>query len=283
MHDLHSHSTRSDGRLSPTELVARAHEQGVETLALTDHDTTDGLDEANAAATKAGIDLIAGVEISVTWQKRTLHIVGLAVEPNEPTLASGLAELQNVRIQRAAAIGDKLDKLGVVNAFERAKAYAGDGQIGRNHFARLLVENGVCGSFQQAFKQYLKPGRNAHVAVEWAGFEQALSWIHAAGGLAVLAHPLGYRFSASWRRRMLAAFAQAGGDAVELCTGTTTADDIARIARESDMQQLYGSLGSDFHSPEQHWLELGRLAALPTDVTPVWQAPAFNALAPTNV
>lgn len=278
MLDLHSHSTRSDGRLSPNELVTRAADYGVTTLALTDHDTAAGLPDAAAAARRHDMELVAGVEISVTWQRRTLHIVGLAFDPDDPTLAHSLARLQTIRAERAAAIGAKLEKLGVHNAFERARSLAGDGQIGRNHFARVLIESGFCDSFQKAFKNYLKPGRNAYVSVEWTALDSAVDAIHAAGGLAVLAHPFGYRFSASWRRRMLGAFTEAGGDAVEVCTGTTNANDIRQIATQTAEHGLYASLGSDFHSPEQHWLELGRVAALPRRVTPVWEAPEFKTM-----
>ncbi|WP_111747501.1 PHP domain-containing protein [Salinisphaera orenii] len=278
MQDLHSHSSRSDGRLSPTELVARAAEQGVDTLALTDHDTVDGIAEAAAAAYNHGIALVAGVEISVTWQRQTLHIAGLGIDPDEPTLNDGLADLQHTRKQRAATIGSKLESLGVVGAAERARELAGTGQIGRAHFARVLVEAGFCKNFQQAFKHYLKPGRNAHVPVEWAALPAAIEWIHAAGGLAVLAHPMAYGFSNNVRRRALAALAENGGDGVEVATGTTPPDSVARVASEAGEYSLYASAGSDFHSPEQSWLELGRLPTLPNNVTPIWQAPAFRSL-----
>ncbi len=280
MHDLHSHSARSDGYLLPADLVAQAAEQGVITLALTDHDTIDGLVEASESAQHAGIELVAGVEISVTWGNCTLHIVGLAFDRMNDTLVQGLADLQAIRAKRAESIGAKLAKLGVENAHERAQALAGDGQIGRVHFARVLIEAGVCRDMQHAFKHYLKPGRNGFVRVNWAGLEQAIDWIHAAGGLAVLAHPLGYHFSANWRRKMVAAFVEAGGDAMEICTGTTTTDDISRMGRVAAAYGLYGSLGSDFHSPEQHWLALGRVAPLPSYLTPIWQAPSFSPMTP---
>lgn len=283
MLDLHSHSTRSDGRLTPTELVARASTCGVGTLALTDHDTTAGLPEAAAAACQYDMELVAGVEMSVTWRRRTLHIVGLAFDPDNPALADSLTRLQTIRAGRAEAIGAKLEKLGVRDAFDRASDIADAGQIGRNHFARVLIEAGFCDSFQKAFKNYLKPGRNGYVAVEWATLDSVIDAIHAASGLAVLAHPFGYRFSANWRRRMLGAFTGAGGDAVEVCTGTTNADEIRQMATQSTEHGLYASLGSDFHSPEQHWLELGRVARLPYGVTPVWEAPEFGTMASSRI
>ncbi|ROO26837.1 phosphoesterase [Salinisphaera orenii MK-B5] len=275
MIDLHAHSTRSDGRLTPGTLVARAAEAGVTTFALTDHDTTDGLADARAAADAHGMCFVNGVEISVTWQRRTLHIVGLAFDVDDAGLGAGLARLQHTRRERAERIAHKLEKCGVADALPRAQALAGDGQITRPHFARLLIEDGVCRDNAQAFKRHLRPGRDAHVAVEWAPLEDAVAWIQGAGGIAVLAHPFGYGFSAVWRQRAIAAFAQAGGDALEISTGTTDRQQEITAARNAAQHGLAGSLGSDFHAPEQFWLGLGRLRALPGDLPAVWQDRRF--------
>lgn len=277
MIDLHSHSTASDGRLTPTALVARAAEAGVHTLALTDHDTIDGLAEARCAANAHGLLLVNGVEISVSWRRRTLHIVGLAFDPDDAVLIAGLATLQRARYERAARIGAKLEKIGVADALARAEAMAGDGQITRPHFARLLIEDGICRDNAQAFKRYLKPGRDAHVTIEWASLESAINWIQGAGGIAILAHPFGYGFSGAWRRRAVAAFAAAGGDALEICTGTTERPQEITAAADAAQHDLAGSIGSDFHAPEQFWLGLGRLRALPTDLRAVWNDARFPA------
>lgn len=269
--DLHTHSTASDGRLTPAALVNAAADAGVTLLALTDHDTTAGVAEARAAAAARGIRLVPAVEISVTWQRRTLHIVGLAVDTAAEALAAGLALLQDRRRERSAAIAAKLDKLGVANALARAQVQAGGGQITRTHFARLLLEDGRCRTMQQAFKRFLKPGRPGHASTEWAGLEEAVDWIHGAGGLAVLAHPLAYGMTGAWRRRMLAAFTDAGGDALEIGCGNTTPEGVALAADDARRHGLLGSVGSDFHGPEQHWLKLGRPLPLPETVPPVWE------------
>lgn len=279
MIDLHSHSTCSDGRLAPAELVAAAAENGVKTLALTDHDTVEGLARAGSAAASHDMAIVSGVEISVTWQRRTLHIIGLAFDPESPALTSGLAGIQASRLERAERTATKLEKLGIAGALARASVLAGEGQIGRPHFARLMIEDGYCKNMQQAFKRYLRPGKPGYAATEWASLTDAIDWIQAAGGIAVLAHPHGYGLSGAWRRRMVAAFAEAGGDAMEICTGTSKAEHVAVSARDAREYGLLASVGSDFHAPEQHWLSLGGLRPLPGDLTPVWQDTRFRTMA----
>lgn len=269
--DLHSHSTASDGSLSPTQLVMAAKAAGVDTLALTDHDTVAGLKEAARAAKRAGLRLINGVEISVRWEKRTLHIVGLGINPENPQLAAGLADLQQQRLLRAEKIASKLEKIGLANAGVRALKAANGGQVTRTHFARLLVEDGLCKDQKQAFKRFLGSGKPGHVSMQWTTLENAIEWIHRAGGLAILAHPLLYPQSAAWRRRMVAAFKQAGGDGLEICCGHSNAEQIQTSTRDALAHNLLGSVGSDFHAPEQRWLKLGRLTPLPSSLTPVWQ------------
>lgn len=271
MIDLHCHSTASDGRLTPSELVARAAAFGVTTLALTDHDTVDGLSAARRAAAEHGMTLINGVEISVSWQRRTLHIVSLAFDADAESLRAGLAGLQRTRDARARLIGERLSRIGLEDGFDRATALAGDGQLTRPHFARLLVEDGLCRDTQDAFKRYLRPGKPGYVAIEWTSLDDSIRWIHEAGGISVLAHPFGYRFSGAWRRRAVAAFAAAGGQALEICTGRSNADQESQAARDAREYGLAGSLGSDFHGPEQFWLALGRLHDLPRSIPPVWE------------
>jgi len=276
IYDLHSHSLASDGALSPRALVARAAGSGVDVLALTDHDTLAGVPEAMTAAHTQGMRLISGVEISVTWWRRTLHVVGLGVDTNEKVLGAGLSRLQARRRERARRMADKIAALGVQDPWTRAERNAQGGQITRTHFARLLIEDGHCRTLQQCFKRYLKPGKRAYAGVEWAGLEEAIGWIHAAGGAAVLAHPLAYGMTAAWRARMYDAFRDAGGDGVEVCCGNTNPADVRTSAREAVAHGLLGSAGSDFHSPEQSWLELGRLARMPDNVTPIWRHPALS-------
>lgn len=274
--DLHTHSTVSDGALTPTQLVAAAAAEGVITLALTDHDTLAGIAEARAAALEHDVRLIPGVEISVTWQRRTLHIVGLAVDCDNSALNAGLRQLQHTRHERARRMATKLEKLGMHDVLARVMALANGGQITRPHFARLMLEDGLCKNMQQCFKRYLKAGKPAHVSTEWATLEDAIGWIHAASGIAVLAHPHAYKMTAAWRRRMYAAFAAAGGDAAEVCCGTSTPDRVQTHAAQAATHGLMGSVGSDFHSHEQRWLKLGRVPTMPKGLAAVWEHPAFG-------
>lgn len=274
--DLHCHSTASDGALTPAEIVARAAEAGVEQLALTDHDTLAGVGEAAAAARAAGMALIPGVELSVRWQQHPLHLVGLGIDVAAPALLAGLAELQRQRRERTLAIGAKLERFGVRDATARAIDAARGGQVTRTHFATLLVEDGVCRDFNRAFKQLLGAGRPGYVGADWVPLTDAINWIHAAGGVAVLAHPHQYRLGSSTRERLLAAFRDAGGDALEVCCGGSRPHEIDAAADAARRFGLRGSVGSDFHNPSQSWRALGRLAPLPHDIAPVWaQLPLY--------
>lgn len=267
--DLHSHSTCSDGILSPAALVERAAAQGVELLAITDHDTTAGVNEAREAADAQGVKLIAGVEISVSWQGRVIHVLGLNVDPAQPALAAGLQSLSGVRVERAERLAEKLEKAGIPGALTGARAQAGGGVPGRNHFARFLVETGHARDTRRAFKRYLARGASCHVSCEWAGLEQALAWIAGAGGAAVLAHPARYGLSNGALRRLLAEFRAAGGVGMEVISGPQTADLTATMARYARQFDLLASRGSDFHEPGAG-PELGRLPPLPAGCTPVW-------------
>lgn len=269
--DLHTHSTASDGRLSPTALVDVAADCGVRLLALTDHDTLAGLDEASRQASQRGVRLVSGVEISVSWEKRTLHIVGLDVDPAHPGLHETLRRIQHTRQQRARAMAERLQTQGLEDAERRVAELCEGEQITRTHFARLLVDAGLSRNFQQAFKRYLAPGRPGHVAVTWARLGEAIGAIHAAGGQAVLAHPLAYRMTGSWRRRMLSDFCEAGGDALEVCCGNHDPGKTRTCANDARRFGLTGSVGSDYHGPHQHWLAPGRGLRLPPDITPVWE------------
>ncbi|MCK9635328.1 MAG: PHP domain-containing protein [Methylobacter tundripaludum] len=270
-YDLHSHSNASDGALSPTELVQRAHEHGVTSLALTDHDTVVGLSEAQVAATAAGIELIPGIELSTSWQNKCFHIVGLGIDPAYPPLAEATRNLQIMRTERAEKIAEKLEKKRIPGALAAVKKAAGDGMITRTHFADFLLSQFHVSTQQEAFDRYLGAGKDAYVATIWAEMELAVNWITGSGGVAVLAHPLRYKLTASWMRRLLAAFKEAGGLGIEVVTGRYNSDEIKLVAGYAKRFELAGSVGSDFHSPANQWVELGRLAPLPENVKPVWE------------
>lgn len=274
--DLHTHSTASDGTLTPTALVERAAAAGVETLALTDHDTLAGIAEAQTAADAAGLRLIPGVEVSVTWGGRTVHVVGLAVDTSCDTLLSGLAGLQAYRVWRAEEIGHRLARAGWDGALEGARRYAAGTLIGRTHFARFLVERGAAADVRDVFKRFLVSGKPGHVPGEWTTLEEALGWIHAAGGIAVIAHPARYGFTRSKMRRLLGELKECGGRGLEVVSGSHSKDDYHVYARHARDEGLLASAGSDYHGPEKPWIELGRLPPLPEGCTPVWTAPAFG-------
>lgn len=271
IYDLHCHSTASDGALSPTDLIRRAHEQGVTSLALTDHDTTAGLTEARTAATASGIRLIPGIELSTTWQDKCFHIVGLGIDPAYDPLAQATQDLQTVRLERAEKIADKLEKKRIPGALEAVKQAAGDSMITRTHFADFLLSRHHVSTQQEAFDRYLARGKPAYVSTPWAELEQAIKWITGSGGVAVLAHPLRYKLTANWMKRLLTAFKEAGGQAVEVITSRINADEIKLVAGYAARFELAGSIGSDFHNPENQWIELGRLAPLPPQTKPVWE------------
>ncbi|MCC6302726.1 MAG: PHP domain-containing protein [Gammaproteobacteria bacterium] len=269
-YDLHSHSRCSDGALSPAELVRHARACGVDVLALTDHDTTAGIAEARAAARDSGLCLIAGVEISVTWAQRVIHIVGLDIDPRCAGLQAGLAGLRWVRRERARHIADRLARCGIPGALEAAEVYAGAEVIGRNHFARFLVERGYVRDAKRAFKRYLGRGGSCHVASEWAGLAEAVAWIRAAGGIAVVAHPTRYAMSRGVMRRFLEEFTAAGGGGIEVVSGRHDVQQARMLAAYAREFGLCASVGSDFHAPENSWTVPGRLAALPPGCEPVW-------------
>lgn len=271
IYDLHCHSTASDGALSPTELVQRAHLQGVTALALTDHDTTAGLAEARAAAAEAGIRLIDGIELSTTWQGKCLHIVGLGVDPAYPPLAEAIHNLQNTRLERAEQIALKLEKKRIPGAMEAVRKAAGEGMITRTHFADFLLSQGHVGTQQEAFDRYLAKGKPAYVPTPWVELEIGIGWLRQSGGVAVLAHPTRYDLTASWMRRLLADFKAFGGQAIEVVTGRSSDDEIKRVGDYARRFELAGSTGSDFHNPVNQWVELGRLGPLPAGTVPVWE------------
>lgn len=270
IYDLHCHSTASDGTLSPSEVVQRAQLHGVTSLALTDHDTVDGQAEAANAAIKANIHFIPGIEISTTWENKCFHILGLNIDPKNITLVSGIKDLQTLRSERAQKIAHKLEKRRIPNSYEAVIKMAKGGMITRAHFANFLLSQNYVSTQQQAFDRYLGKGKTAFVSTTWADLEAAVNWITEAGGIAVVAHPMRYNLTASWMRRFLSYFKQIGGQGIEVITGRSTPDEIRRSIVFAKQYELASSVGSDFHTPDNPWVELGRLAPLEDNTPPVW-------------
>lgn len=270
--DLHAHSAVSDGTLSPRALVERASAQGVELFALTDHDEVAGLREAALAAAELGVDFVPGVEISVSWSGQTVHVVGLGIDPHNATLSEGLAHVRSGRLRRAQAMADALAAAGHPGALEGALAYAGNVDlVSRTHFARWLVQTGACDDVREVFTKYLVAGKPGYVPHQWAQLRQAVAWIAEAGGVAIVAHPGRYRFGDDELRALLGEFRDAGGLAVEVSTSSHSAQQARRFAKLAREFELEASRGSDFHSPNESQVELGRVQPLPEALVPVWR------------
>ncbi len=272
LYDLHSHTTASDGLLSPEQLVERAVAQEVDVLAITDHDSVAGLAAAREAIDRQGLALrlVNGVEISTVWENHEIHIVGLNMDPEHPALTAFLAQQGERRIERARLIAGRLEKARIPGAWEGAQRYASGAAITRGHFARFLVECGRANSFADVFKHYLARGKTGYVPPQWCTIEQAIDVIHHSGGLAVVAHPGRYRLSAKWLKRLLGQFAQWGGDAMEVAQCQQAPNERNQLAQYARQFGLQASQGSDFHQPCA-WIELGRRLRLPENVVPVWQ------------
>ena len=269
--DLHSHSTVSDGTLAPEVLARRAAEQGVELWALTDHDEVGGQHEARRAALAAGMAWLSGCEISVTFAGETVHILGLGFDTDDVALREGLAATRGGRAALAQRMAAELARVGIGGAYEGALRYVGNPDlISRTHFARFLVEAGVCADTHEVFRRFLADGKPGHVPHQWARLGDAVRWITDAGGVAVIAHPARYRFSPSAEYALFSEFVAHGGRGVEVITG---AHSVAEQARYADMAlefDLLASRGSDFHGPGESRTELGALPDLPGQLTPVW-------------
>ena len=269
--DLHCHSTVSDGTLEPEALAARAKAQGVELWALTDHDETSGQQRALLAARSLSLPYLCGVEISVTFADTTVHIVGLGVDPDNQDLTRGLQATRGGRGERAQEMGESLAKAGIHGAFEGALKYAGNPElIARPHFARHMVETGVCRDVNEVFRRFLTEGKPGYVPHRWAKLSDALRWITGAGGAAVLAHPARYKFSANEEYALFTEFKGHGGAAVEVLTGAHSPQEALRYADTAREFGLAASRGSDFHSPDESHTDLGALPMLPGDLIPVW-------------
>lgn len=268
--DLHTHSHYSDGCYSPADLVQRAEHQGIRVLALTDHDTTAGLQEARESAIKRGIHLIAGVEVSVTWEKKTIHVVGLGIDPGNDALQAGLAAIEETREARAEEIALRLEKKGIPGILEDVRQQAGIGMVTRTHFARILAARGHAIDVRDVFNRFLTPGKPGYVSTTWAPLESAVRWICDSGGVAVIAHPLRYRLTRTWLRRLAGEFREMGGEGIEVLSGQPSPGDIQSMRDFAIREQLRGSCGSDFHGPDENWPKLGRVPLMPAGVEPIW-------------
>lgn len=271
--DLHSHSCVSDGTLTPEALARRAHAQRVELWALTDHDEIGGQQRAREAALALGLRYLTGTEISVTFAGETVHIVGLGFDPEHPELVEGLRRTRGGREQRAREMAASLAKVGIPGAFEGALKYVGNPDlISRTHFARFLVDSGVCRDTNEVFRKYLASGKPGYVPHRWAALGDAVGWIVRAGGEAVIAHPGRYNFSANEEYALFSEFREHGGRAVEVVTGSHTPQEYVKYAEMAREFGLMASRGSDFHSPEESRIDLGDLPYLSGELTPVWEA-----------
>lgn len=270
VHDLHSHTTASDGSLTPTALVEHAARCGVNVLAVTDHDVTAGLAEAQQAAKTLGLHLVPGIEISVTWAHQTIHVVGLQIDPACAVLQQGLEKLHDFRLWRAEEIARRLEKARIPDSLAGARAYAGGKIISRTHFARFLVAQGYAKNMKQVFKRYLVHNKPGYVPGQWASLDEALDWIQQAGGVAVLAHPARYRLSSQRLQQLLAEFRERGGVGLEVVSGSHSQGDIQRFTQLAKNYDYYASRGSDYHGPENAYADPASLPALPADCRPIW-------------
>jgi predicted metal-dependent phosphoesterase TrpH len=271
--DLHCHSTCSDGALTPVELVQRAQQMQVDVLAITDHDTVAGISIARDYVANSNIKLnvIAGIELSTSWHGFDIHVVGLRVNNDDPIFLERLEGQLAERDKRAERICEKLAKCGHQGIYDIALEIAGGAQISRNHIAKALVQKSICTHPQQAFSKYLGKNKKAHVSPKWISIQEAIEWIHESGGQAVLAHPGHYDMTTKWLRRLVAEFAEAGGDAMEITHPNMAADKKRLLQQIMAENALLASVGSDFHFPSR-FTELGRRLDIPLACKPVWHS-----------
>jgi predicted metal-dependent phosphoesterase TrpH len=279
--DLHSHSTVSDGTLTPEALAERAHANGVELWALTDHDETGGQARARDAALGLGLQYLTGTEISVSFAGETVHILGFGFDADDEALNAGLTAVRGGRLERARRMADGLAQVGIPGAFEGALRYVGNpALVSRTHFARFLVETGVCSETHEVFRRYLTEGKPGYVPHQWARLGDAVRWITAAGGVAVIAHPARYRFTPTVEYALITEFIAHGGRGVEVITGSHSAPEQQQYADTALEFGLLASRGSDFHAPGESRTDLGALPDLPGRLQPVWEALAARVQRP---
>lgn len=277
-YDLHTHSTASDGTLTPTQLVCRAVEAGIEVLSLTDHDTTEGQTELAEAARRRGLGFVSGIEISVSWGSQVIHLVGLGFDPESETLQQGLRGLRRFREWRAEEIGRRLEKAGIPGGYQGARALSNGRLISRTHFARFLVNEGHVPVLRKVFQRYLVRGKPGYVPGQWAGLEEAIAWVREAGGQVVIAHPARYPLTRTKLRQLLGEFVEAGGVGLEVVSGSHSRDDNYKMAGYARDFGLLASAGSDYHGPDNPWIDLGRLPDLPDGAVAIWRDWSIDAV-----
>jgi len=271
--DLHCHSIVSDGTLSPEELAIRAYQNGVQLWSLTDHDVLGGQARARLAAKNLGMSYLAGVEISISWMNQTVHIVGLGVDDRNTILEEGLRATRDGRELRARQMAAQLEQVGIHNSYEGALHFAGNPDlIARTHFARFLVEQKLCRTMDEVFRNYLVPGKPGYVSHRWASLDEAVQWIRGAGGEAVIAHPGRYKLNALQMDELYARFKDLGGNGIEVVTGSHSPDQYTTYAKVAERYGFMASRGSDFHDPHESEIDLGKLPHLPDHLTPIWSA-----------
>ena len=276
-YDLHSHSIASDGTLTPAALVSAANDAGVTHLALTDHDTLDGLAEAQQQARQLGLQLIPGAELSALWAGRTVHIVGLHLDAGSVVLQDGIRRQLEFREWRGREIARRLErKARIPDAYEGALSFVHGDLVSRSHFARYLVQQGHAKDFGTAIKKYLVKGKPGHVRGEWASLEDVVGWIRAAGGIAVLAHPARYKLTATRLKSLLQDFISAGGEALEVLSGSHTPAEVKTMTGHALRYDLLASAGSDYHGPENPWIRLGHLPDMPAACSAIWDSEAWE-------
>lgn len=274
-YDLHAHTTCSDGALSPPELVRLAADIGLKNLAITDHDTVAGVELAKECAVGAGITVISGVEISATWAKMEIHVVGLGVDETNPDLLERLQSQSERRFERAERICGRLGKVGYRGLYPKVLQKTQGKPPGRPDIAQVLLDEGHCRTMNEAFRKYLAMGKQAFVSTDWPTIEEAVAWINDAGGVAVLAHPSRYKLTRTKLSRLIACFHAAGGRGIEVVTTGQDPTKTAQLAKFAEDFGLLASTGSDFHSPAMPWVQLGKQPPLPKTCNPVWNALAL--------
>ncbi|MEC7876285.1 MAG: PHP domain-containing protein [Pseudomonadota bacterium] len=269
--DLHTHSNKSDGELSPYDLVTKASDKGIQMLALTDHDTVSGLGDAKKAAVKKNISLINGVELSTQWDNKTIHIVGLNIEAENTLLIKACKKLKALRKERAKKISQKLSKVGITGAYEYTKKVAVNGNITRFHFAQFLIEQKYAENQADVFKKFLVKNKPGYISVNWPNLNETINLVNSIGGIAVIAHPLRYKITDTKLRKLIDEFKQCGGKAIEVITGRNISKEVAVASNYTKKYNLAASIGSDFHNESISWNRLGELPLLPENLVPVWE------------
>ena len=269
--DLHNHSYYSDGVFSPSEVVKLADEANCDLFALTDHDTTDGLNEARQTADKLSVDLVSGVEISAFWRNMTIHIIGLDIDINNDILQAGLVHNQQLRKERAEKIALGLWRAGIKDALEKTQALSKTDMLTRTHFAQMLIGEGYCKDMKSVFRRYLTGKKPGGIRVEWKNIDEVVGWIHAAGGQAVLAHPFRYRMTNTKVKNMFLNFKEVFGDGVEVVTATSTDEEISLSNQWAEEYKLSSSCGSDYHGWKNQRIQIGSLKDLPNLDNAIWR------------